>query len=302
MSSLLSISLVETELLRKKLYENIIEWIMFRIRDSKLKYKDVCNLLLRYILNKNITKSNNDDPVFITTKSSNANSQISKDFIYFKISTNPTNFIIELEEKILSAQTILSSTQIKKDYPISLTNNKILYNNKYYTDISDLAKKYPDNISYALALNIRYNYLKLSTHGLAMNYEQIDPKDGCEAFASSFNNYFDCYYSAFPDLETPFGSLGSFFDVKEFPKNKIYVNPPFDESIMSQTMNKIKTFNKSNISFDCVFPDWKDYDELTEFKKLGNSIYYTKGELPFIDYMNNNKIIYPCNIVKILIH
>jgi len=59
-----------------------------------------------------------------------------------------------------------------------------------------------------------------------------------ECFASPLNHYFTSYTSAFPDVDIPFGSKGSFFDF--YPQEGSFeVNPPFIEEILAATVARI---------------------------------------------------------------
>ncbi len=302
-------NIIETELLRESLYSNILNFLSGQIRT--LKFKEICHLLLRYIFNKNITKTEEDDPVFIISKSIIAETQLIKDFKYFKIKVDPIFIIKHIEEKLLYSFNIIKDTENLKDDIPKLKDNIIIYKDKRIVDTCNLAKN-SGFINYALALNIRYKYMYLLNHGLARDYKNLGykPTDGIEGFASAFNHYFDHFYSAFPDLETCFGSKGSFFNVKEIKEDTtVFINPPFDESLMTETM--IHIYNHLNNLNDLIFivtlPNWKDYPELEKFKVskyVKKCDIYIKGKMPFIDYMNikeTNKIIYPCDICEIIL-
>jgi hypothetical protein len=299
--------LIERELLRKKLYENIISWLSCKI--PQFKQKEIEHLMLRYIFNKNITKTSLDDPIFITTRSSLAELQLTNDFKYSKLSLDPKEIINDLEDKLKLSASQMDDKDVNLDAKVSLSKDKILYNNKLYNDISSLAKKNPNYIKYALALNIRYNYIKLLNHGLARTFDKMGYKtsDSTEGFASAFNHYFDNFCSAFPDLEKPFGSIGSFFDNLNWTTYEVYVNPPFDEVLMTHAFERIykylQTDNKHH-KFIFTIPNWDEFRALDELKKskwTTSVIIHKKGDLPFIDYMNNKKIIYPCNIAEVIL-
>jgi hypothetical protein len=304
----LSAKVVERELFRKKLYEDILQWLIKQL--PKLRYKEVCHLLLRYLFNKNITRQQTDDPVFIITKSPMAENQLKKDFEYSKITgIDPNKIIDQIESKFVNSAAQIIDKNIRTDRKVSICKEGILYGNKIYTDISGLGSKYPNSISYALALNIRYTYLKLLNHGLARTFDDMGytPKDSTEGFASAFNHYFDRYCSAFPDLEQHFGSQGSFFNNNVWLSKEVFINPPFDECLMTCTMNKVYEYlTNSNEYHKFIFtlPNWDNYPELESLKKskwTTSAIVHKKGELPFIDYMNDKKIIYPCDIAEIVL-
>lgn len=301
--------IVETELLRKKLYECKILGLLTE-KLPQLRYKEVCHIALRYIFNKNITKQKDDDPVFITTKSHIAETQLRKDFVYSKInSISCDELISELEKAILYCSHSIKHASIKNDRSIILFDGFIEYGTWKYKDISNLGKRYPSSLKYALALNIRYTYLKLLNHGLARTFDTMGYKssDSTEGFASAFNHYFDRFCSAFPDLEAPFGSMGSFFDNNSWTTDIVFVNPPFDECLMTHAIKRVYEYletTKDDRKFLFTLPNWENYPELEDLKRSKWTTFshvYKKGELPFIDYMKDKSIVYPCDIAEIVL-
>ncbi|KAL3933688.1 MAG: hypothetical protein SGBAC_010281, partial [Bacillariaceae sp.] len=83
-----------------------------------------------------------------------------------------------------------------------------------------------------------------------------------ECFASPFNCRYKQYCSAFPDLETKFGSLGSFFDDGSFfPTNGSFeANPPFVPEIMWAMNGKLQRILENPkakaLSFLVIVPIW----------------------------------------------
>jgi len=83
----------------------------------------------------------------------------------------------------------------------------------------------------------------------------------CEVFASPLNCYFSQFYSAFPDVDAPFGSQGSFFDVQALPEGSYEVGPPYTEEVMDLMARKLLVFLRSTehaLSFVIFVPDWGD--------------------------------------------
>lgn len=83
---------------------------------------------------------------------------------------------------------------------------------------------------------------------------------GCEVFASPLNCYFSTYFSAFPDVDAPFGSRGSFFDVGLLPEGSYEVGPPYTEEVMELTARKLLAQlqhpEAGALSFVLFVPDW----------------------------------------------
>ncbi len=82
-----------------------------------------------------------------------------------------------------------------------------------------------------------------------------------ECFADPFNCYLDKYYSPFPDIDQPFGSIGSFFDNP--PTSGIAIaHPPTEKYFLLEATKTIfSTIHKSknNIMFIVGLPVWKEY-------------------------------------------
>lgn len=84
-----------------------------------------------------------------------------------------------------------------------------------------------------------------------------------ECFASPFNCYLRSYCSAFPDVDRPFGSKGSFFDFRPI-SGSFEVGPPYTEEVIERTASHIQDLLENSerigteISFIVFVPDWRD--------------------------------------------
>jgi hypothetical protein len=188
--------LIESELLRQNLWNKyILNFVIDQQLESnskKLTKKEIISILTRFIFNKITYRSSNDDPVFIISESNESLEQIILDFEYFKI-TNTTylNFYNQLLSRFKICFNEFQNTSIENDEKIEVKNNELIYKNIVYKDVSNLGKI---SDKHAFALNLRYDYLNLKTHGLANNYFKMGFRKNekvIEAFASSFNKYFD---------------------------------------------------------------------------------------------------------------
>jgi hypothetical protein len=215
--------IIETELLRKNLYNNIIEKVSEKLK-KYLQQKEIQHFILRYIFNKIIERRSENDPIFIPEYSDICYIQVQKDFEFKDIKIDTDEFIVFMDDLLKDAENKIKNAireniiEHDKEIIFDSKSNAFIYNNKIYKNISNLCStNNSEYYNYSIALNIRYSYLHLSTHGLARDYHKMgySKSDGFECFASSFNHYFDFYHSAFPDLEKPFGSLGSFFSSVE---------------------------------------------------------------------------------------
>jgi len=130
-----------------------------------------------------------------------------------------------------------------------------------------------------------------------------------ELFGTPFNTTLDQYCSPFSDLESQFGSVGSFFDFA-FPSGTYLMNPPYDEELMHEAMRVAMQAleTKPEITIIVVIPDWSaeqqqaDYGEVyfdREFRAkhallsspyLRSHVILTKQEHKFYDYFTDTYI------------
>lgn len=84
-----------------------------------------------------------------------------------------------------------------------------------------------------------------------------------ELFGSVFNHTYTNYCSLFYDIESYFGSKGSYFRITPVEGN-YYANPPFNFNIMNKMTDNIlnslknETYN-SNLNFYVVLPTWDEH-------------------------------------------
>jgi hypothetical protein len=255
----ISDKIIETELYRKHLYNSILEKLSLKL-NKYLDSKEVQHFLLRYIFNKIIERTNDNDPIFIHKYSPISYLQVEKDLEFKQIiidNMNTKQFVEYIDNLLYTAYNdilnAIKDNRIESDKPITYIKdtNVFIYNDKTYKNISNLANNNNKHLHcYCIALNIRYSYLHLSTHGLARDYHKMgySKNDGFEIFASSFNHYFDLYHSAFPDLEKPFGSLGSFFDCVDSTLLKCAIN-----TVLTSIQNNEYTVGMENKFKECFF-------------------------------------------------
>lgn len=318
--------LVEIELQRQTLYEQCKSQLRVLLPAEVLSEKELSHLLLRYIFNKIIVRQTHDDPVFIVTRSPKAEQQLEQDFLYYDLARRSHNDLTSvllrrtIEEQLAQAKAALA---IYNDEPpaagillLQSETNSILYKSIVYNDVCGLAQRNPQYAHYALALNIRYTYLSLWNQGLARCYQQMNiaPDEAIEAFSSAFNHHCVHYCSAFPDLESVFGSLGSFFQQTDdtLPKQWILLNPPFDSTLIEQAIDHVEhLLHTSKKRYRVLFtvPAWKDFPAFYRLKSSSfrqSMRYHPKGTLPFIDHMSTKEnntdapvLIYPCAINEV---
>jgi hypothetical protein len=319
-------TLVEVELRRKTLYEELLDRITDWIFDSgvhiRLSEREISHILLRYIFNKKATTSTPEfDPVFVTGTSKLARDQLQRDLN--NVNLKGAKDLADLIDKELTkAAGKIRDEKFRKDQPVVLsssTDGKLIYRNRSQEDFTQLAQRYGSKYyNAAFALGLRYSYICLSGHGFARAYGEDTKRSAndplaCEGFASAFNHYFDRYYSAFPDLEAFFGSRGCFFKInwEQQPSDMTYyLCPPFDESLMQlcvdHVFNALNNHLVSRPTFVFSIPgSWTNFSALDMLKAsswVQELVDYRKGKLSFIDHMATNekdRIIYPTDICVI---
>lgn len=309
-------------LLRKKIYSLLAPLSPF-IND-----KECSHLLLRYFFNRNISRDPlTDDSLFILSKDKNniANKQLFNDLKYFKIFTNIDKYVSQIEtwwnEFSLIFHDIKKSTHINSDIKFlskkSYSNLDLSYNGFNINIDLTRSKKFTIQIAnhnincfdyyiYYILFK-RYKYIDLSTHGLARDFYNMGyyPSDDVtEGFAAHYNHFFQNWCSAFEE-EKILGSLGSFFELNEYPTKTIYVNPPFDQTLLEQSVKhvlEILNNTKKHYIFIFTFPYWKDlsiFPSIFSCKFFSKKTIFKKGTLNFIDYMKN-KIVCPCDIIEFI--
>jgi Phosphorylated CTD interacting factor 1 WW domain len=309
-------SLIETEFLRAELWRQIVNnqpRFSFRKNPGRFKLKENLSLLLRYVFNKIISLKDQSpsDPVFMIHHSPLAESQLEYDFKYFRIlSPTPKEMIQYLEEFFRKASDQIQKSTIQKDEIVTGKEDQSLeYKEKRYSVGPELWNK-PHCWHAAIALRIRYDYLNLGTQGLAVPYKNLGFKSDdniLEAFASSFNHYFDKYHSAFPDLEKTMGSLGSFWARNRFEESIIMVNPPFDATLLRETIKKAvkcledaKNENRKQTWY-LTLPAWRDektFTTLAHHPFCSSFVDIIHSKTLFIDHFSG-KMIQPCDIFQI---
>ncbi|CAF1534719.1 unnamed protein product, partial [Adineta steineri] len=166
-------TLIEVELRRKTLYEDILKCIKNWIFDQsdrndrrRLTEMQMSHLLLRYIFNKKATLfDSKSDPVFIIGKSSLARKQLERDLK--NINLKGAEKLAEIiDGELESAATQLRSEKFRKDKQVTLstsTDGKLIYRDRSQKDFNQLAQRYgADYYNAAYALGLRYTYICLT--------------------------------------------------------------------------------------------------------------------------------------------
>jgi len=129
----------------------------------------------------------------------------------------------------------------------------------------------PDHAAFAaavFAVLARYESLGGAGYQAALGESAFDVLKrrlgvGCEAFASPLNCRYGRFCSAFPDVDRPFGSLGSFFDFAP-ERGSFEMNPPFvPEVLLAAAAHAEKLLAAAEtagdrLSFAVVVPAWRE--------------------------------------------
>jgi hypothetical protein len=154
------------------------------------------------------------------------------------------------ENKVFLTYTWLGSEYVQCNIPISVYQRICAI---YTGDVSKMD-------DFIILLISRYDAC-----GSTNNHCSIPPKlvKFCdvttEMFGSPLNTCARQYCSPFPDIESHFGSMGSFFDHRiEFSTGVYLMNPPYDEDIMIAAAHRVISIlrNVPEITIIIVFPVW----------------------------------------------
>lgn len=125
-----------------------------------------------------------------------------------------------------------------------------------------------DNIldQYIFCLVFRYSYMDSGNQQLSINKYIKDLFKNCgvnfELFGSAINTISDNYCSLYYDIERYFGSNGNFFSI-DIKSGVYWCNPPYDDTIMNKTVNKLINILEStnDIAFIVTIPIWDNYTQ-----------------------------------------
>jgi len=142
---------------------------------------------------------------------------------------------------------------------------------------------------------LRYSYFQLRSLGLRIDYKNIlklKPQDALEAFASTYNHYFEEWCSPFPDIERP-----SFFSLTTTP-DLVMMNPPFDVVFCEKVIRKTRELFAQNphTTFMLVLPKWKRWKAVHQFSKECYEVQtYPKQSFTFLN--QDGEQVHACDIV-----
>lgn len=298
---------IEQEILRAMCYYNFYNTISsifkrnFNIDNIKSFnrnyefYNKVRAIIIRWIFILVMVRASDDDPIFITQKSADLETQIkidinnlfSKNNVFSVNLTNLSNTIINIiYSSFKEYKIIINTTKIIKDNNVIIDGRKLTYSSKsistilddpyvkiqnkqimlyYHSDLEYLnTEKY--NINKVFAAYFRYMYLYADNQTLAYSYKG-EKKEAIECFSTPFNHHHDYFCSAFPDLETEMGSQGEFFDLMNkaiekkynFPVNNLKINPIFDEIVdlrVSEISLKLLETTDAKFKMSFILPNW----------------------------------------------
>ena len=160
----------------------------------------------------------------------------------------------------------------------------------------------------------RYEGLKGAGYQCALPGLAFDAAASCglgntiECFASPLNCRFERFCSAFPDIETRFGSLGSFFDDNAFDpmEGSFEANPPFVPEIMVAMGEKLERLlsdsNRGALSFLVIVPAWGAGVEFIENLEVSEHLQASSrvgaSDHAFCDGAQHTKPLLPSKAIK----
>lgn len=147
----------------------------------------------------------------------------------------------------------------------------------------------------------RYNFFGYLKEGICLSanivYDFIHDQDlsnqTLEAFAGTLNSNLPNYCSLFYDLESKFGSKGSFLQtVFDCSYKCIVSNPPYLANVMNKSSNIIiKYLDKCNdLNVIIIIPDWRSAEEYIEDKNIQISINEHEQERQNVSYTSYTSI------------
>lgn len=295
-------SIVEKELERQRLYTEILTDLTDHLSNVKgFRTESVSTLLLRIIFSEVRYRPIeyqgdpifNDGPLCPETIES-----IIEDIKYKDTSVDPDPIIEWINMRMNKAYLELQTFD-RVDAKVKYKKGKIYYEGKVLDEINNLAKDYPDHLDYVFATILRYTYIGIVRHGASRNYRGMGYRrdEAVECFANPINRYFDKYCSAFPDIETKLGSMGSWYNpsvrkqVEEMGRSKtlrIFLNPPLTESIIKEIYEYVLGLEGTNLTINSTMPGWKDLHLLynDDLRSLPGFKYYRECEPGTINFVN----------------
>lgn len=260
-----------------------VDTVIPYLKDNNYEYDSFIRDL-NYILNVYDTKNaiNKNDLKIIELK------KIIEKYLeieYFTFSKRP-DIDLEISREFIDNRFILNCQYKNNNYKSSIhikvynmLKMKLLifgknYNliNNYYGNIDDLLDKY------IYCLIYRYSYMESGNQQLAINenIKKLFKSYGVdfELFGSAINTISNNYCSLFFDIEKFFGSKGNFFNIK-IKKGIYWCNPPYDDTIMTNTANKLINLleNSEDLGFLITIPIWDIYTQ-NKIKNDSNNVIY----------------------------
>lgn len=156
------------------------------------------------------------------------------------------------------------------------------------------------------AINYRYELYGMSKSGMCLAASRVyEPYIGStstlELFANPMNSHLPQYCSLFPELEGPFGSIGSAFIFESDPElfdqfKTVVANPPYVNSIMERMAQMILNAPR-HLRFIITIPDWRSgagsYPVYEMLRPVITSMIVESGEYEYVDNFSG-KLIKAC--------
>lgn len=248
-----------------------VDYVIPYVNDGNYDYERFIDDL-NYILNVHGTENaiKIDDKIIIELK------KIISDYLtveYYNYTTR-NNIDLKIYKDTIDKKIRLTCTYKNNTYPVIIhtkvynrLKHKLIMFGKSYNIINN----YTDNIDdlldqYIFCLVFRYSYMDSGNQQLAVNQHIKEMFKKCgvnfELFGSAINTLSMHYCSLFYDIEKYFGSNGNFFDI-QIESGIYWCNPPYDDTIMSKTVDKLVNIIESNkdVVFLVTIPIWDVYTQ-----------------------------------------
>lgn len=272
--------------------------------NNKLAY-ELRNIYERWLLNMANDKQSEDE-IFSTSKLNEKYPATSKMLSEMKEKNIPNN-LSKFNTALNYSRSFLNLTSYPKSAPPVIIGNDSVQINDYIRKLPARKLQILLEINpslYVLGVMImRYACLLIGGQQWAVPiqiYEFMVKRYNItiEGFASPINSqilYISKnlrYCSLFPDTDTPYGSLGSFFSM-DFTGKNVYVNPPYVGAIMNRVaakvINNCYDARSTPTRFFITVPDWTDakyYSDLISSPFLVFHHGFSKGKHYYVDSNN----------------
>jgi hypothetical protein len=276
--------ILELELERQTRFADDVAWLRKTFLPTA-NARQASLFLLRILFNQVVGRQDEvDDAVFCVSRSPLTLPQIAEDLAYKHIAhVDAGDLLTQLLRRWAAHAAALRAHTPRRAFSVVMQNDELQVRERQhravagqpgvaeavllrFPDVNSLGRAFPAERERLAALHIRYRYIGLDYQGAARDFAGLgyraDDVTVVEGFASALNHYFVRYCSAFPDLETAFGSIGSFWTLAAQPSfwmrtgEWLIANPPPNAAIAEHVLRAMPP--DAGVRVSMTFPYWRD--------------------------------------------